>query len=152
MNTPAQHTAIPEIGLGTFRLQGQVVIDSVTTGLDVGYRHIDTAQIYGNEAEVGPAIAASAVPRDALFVTTKIWIEPSRMSASSTSTWMTIRTAAAALPFRRAHGARRLAAAPEPPPAGRDLAGDRAICVPAFSRRRTKFIRLNACIPHDVAG
>lgn len=75
MNTTTPHTAIPEIGLGTFRLQGQVVIDSVTTGLDVGYRHIDTAQIYGNEAEVGQAIAASAVPRDALFVTTKIWID-----------------------------------------------------------------------------
>jgi 2,5-diketo-D-gluconate reductase B len=60
---------------GTFRLQGQVVIDSVTTGLDVGYRHIDTAQIYGNEAEVGQAIAASPVPRSELFVTTKIWIE-----------------------------------------------------------------------------
>ncbi|WP_035824409.1 2,5-didehydrogluconate reductase DkgB [Janthinobacterium sp. RA13] len=75
MNTTTQHTAIPEIGLGTFRLQGQVVIDSVTTGLDVGYRHIDTAQIYGNEAEVGQAIAASGVPRDELFVTTKIWIE-----------------------------------------------------------------------------
>ena len=75
MNTNTQHTAIPEIGLGTFRLQGQVVIDSVTTGLDVGYRHIDTAQIYGNEAEVGQALAASAVPRDELFVTTKIWIE-----------------------------------------------------------------------------
>lgn len=75
MNTTTRHTAIPEIGLGTFRLQGQVVIDSVTTGLDVGYRHIDTAQVYGNEAEVGQAITASAVPRDALFVTTKIWID-----------------------------------------------------------------------------
>jgi 2,5-diketo-D-gluconate reductase B len=75
MNTSTRHTAIPEIGLGTFRLQGQVVIDSVTTGLDIGYRHIDTAQIYGNEAEVGQAITASAVPRDALFVTTKIWID-----------------------------------------------------------------------------
>ncbi|MGK5077004.1 2,5-didehydrogluconate reductase DkgB [Janthinobacterium sp. HLX7-2] len=75
MNTNTQHTAIPDIGLGTFRLQGQVVIDSVTTGLDVGYRHIDTAQIYGNEAEVGQALAASAVKRDDLFVTTKIWIE-----------------------------------------------------------------------------
>ncbi|MDN2703608.1 2,5-didehydrogluconate reductase DkgB [Janthinobacterium sp. SUN100] len=75
MNATANRTAIPEIGLGTFRLQGQVVIDSVTTGLDVGYRHIDTAQIYGNEAEVGQALAASPVPRDELFVTTKIWIE-----------------------------------------------------------------------------
>ena len=75
MNSSTQHTAIPEVGLGTFRLQGQVVIDSVTTGLDVGYRHIDTAQIYGNEAEVGQAIAGSPVPRSELFVTTKIWIE-----------------------------------------------------------------------------
>mgnify|MGYP001548947267 FL=1 len=75
MNASTRHTAIPEIGLGTFRLQGQVVIDSVATGLDVGYRHIDTAQIYGNEAEVGQAIAASTVPREELFVTTKIWIE-----------------------------------------------------------------------------
>lgn len=75
MNTTTRHTAIPEIGLGTFRLQGQVVIDSVTTGLDVGYRHIDTAQIYGNEAEVGQAIAASPVKRKDLFVTTKIWID-----------------------------------------------------------------------------
>ena len=75
MHAATNHTAIPAIGLGTFRLQGQVVIDSVTTGLEVGYRHIDTAQIYGNEADVGQAIAASPVPRDELFVTTKIWIE-----------------------------------------------------------------------------
>ncbi|WP_038490251.1 2,5-didehydrogluconate reductase DkgB [Collimonas arenae] len=66
---------IPAIGLGTFRLQGQVVIDSVRNGIDAGYRHIDTAQIYGNEAEVGQAMAESGVARDALFVTTKIWIE-----------------------------------------------------------------------------
>ena len=51
---------IPAFGLGTFRLQGQTVIDSVRNGLEVGYRAIDTAQIYGNEAEVGEAIAASA--------------------------------------------------------------------------------------------
>ncbi|MBB5606049.1 MULTISPECIES: 2,5-didehydrogluconate reductase DkgB [unclassified Janthinobacterium] len=75
MNANTRNSAIPEIGLGTFRLQGQVVIDSVTTGLEVGYRHIDTAQIYGNEAEVGQAIAASGVARDELFVTTKIWID-----------------------------------------------------------------------------
>lgn len=54
--------SIPAFGLGTFRLQGQVVIDSVSTGLDLGYRVIDTAQIYGNEAEVGQAIAASGTP------------------------------------------------------------------------------------------
>lgn len=66
---------IPAFGLGTFRLQGQTVIDSVRNGLEVGYRAIDTAQIYGNEAEVGEAIAASGVHRDDLFLTTKIWVD-----------------------------------------------------------------------------
>lgn len=66
---------IPALGLGTFRLKEQQVIDSLRSGLELGYRHIDTAQIYGNEAQVGQAIAASGVARDELFVTTKIWIE-----------------------------------------------------------------------------
>jgi 2,5-diketo-D-gluconate reductase B len=67
--------SIPFFGVGTFRLQGQVVIDSVRNALEVGYRAIDTAQIYGNEAEVGQAVAESRVARDQLFVTTKIWTE-----------------------------------------------------------------------------
>ena len=66
--------SIPPFGLGTFRLQGQVVIDSVSTGLDLGYRAIDTAQIYENEADVGQAIADKDIPRDELFITSKIWI------------------------------------------------------------------------------
>jgi 2,5-diketo-D-gluconate reductase B len=66
---------IPAFGLGTFRLKDQVVIDSVSNALDLGYRLIDTAQIYGNEAEVGQAIAASGVPRSELFLTTKVWTE-----------------------------------------------------------------------------
>lgn len=65
---------IPGMGLGTYRLKGQAVIDSVRDALDVGYRAIDTAQIYENEADIGQAIAESGVPRDALFLTTKIWI------------------------------------------------------------------------------
>ena len=70
------HTSpLPALGLGTFRLKDQQVIDSIRNGLDLGYRHIDTAQIYGNEAEVGQAIAESGVARDDLFVTTKIWTE-----------------------------------------------------------------------------
>jgi len=70
------HTStLPALGLGTFRLKDQQVIDSVRNGLDLGYRHIDTAQIYGNEAEVGQAMADSGVARDDLFVTTKIWTE-----------------------------------------------------------------------------
>lgn len=66
---------IPAFGLGTFRLKGQTVIDSVKTALALGYRLVDTAQIYGNEAEVGQAIAESGVAREQLFITTKIWTE-----------------------------------------------------------------------------
>jgi 2,5-diketo-D-gluconate reductase B len=66
---------IPQLGLGTFRLQGQQAIDSVRNGLELGYRHVDTAQIYGNEAEVGQALQASGVARDEVFVTTKIWLD-----------------------------------------------------------------------------
>ena len=65
---------VPAFGLGTFRLKGQVVIDSVSNALDLGYRAIDTAQIYENEAEVGQAIAESGVARDELFITSKIWV------------------------------------------------------------------------------
>jgi 2,5-diketo-D-gluconate reductase B len=75
---PRKHTMpnnIPAFGLGTFRLKDQVVIDSVKNGLDLGYRLIDTAQIYGNEAEVGRAIAESGVPRSDLFITTKVWTD-----------------------------------------------------------------------------
>jgi len=67
--------SIPSFGLGTFRLTGQAVIDSVKSALELGYRAIDTAQIYKNEAEVGQAIAESGVPRDELFITTKIWVD-----------------------------------------------------------------------------
>ena len=66
---------VPSFGVGTFRLTGQTVIDSVRNALDLGYRAVDTAQIYGNEADVGQAIADSGVARDQLFVTTKIWTE-----------------------------------------------------------------------------
>ena len=66
---------MPHIGAGTFRLQGQQAIDSVANALDLGYRHIDTAQIYGNENEVGQALLDSGVPRGEVYVTTKIWTE-----------------------------------------------------------------------------
>lgn len=66
---------IPALGTGTFRLKDDVVIASVKTALELGYRAIDTAQIYENEAAVGRAIEESGVPRNELFITTKIWIE-----------------------------------------------------------------------------
>lgn len=67
--------SIPLFGAGTFRLQGQTVIDSVRNALELGYRAIDTAQIYGNEADVGQAFAAADFPREQLFITTKIWVD-----------------------------------------------------------------------------
>ncbi|WMJ70963.1 2,5-didehydrogluconate reductase DkgB [Stenotrophomonas sp. 24(2023)] len=73
--------SVPAFGLGTFRLKGQTVIDSVRAALDVGYRAIDTAQIYGNEAEVGQAITESGVPRDEIYLTTKVWISEFKRDA-----------------------------------------------------------------------
>ncbi|MDF3829871.1 MULTISPECIES: 2,5-didehydrogluconate reductase DkgB [unclassified Pseudocitrobacter] len=67
--------SIPAFGLGTFRLKDDVVIASVKTALELGYRAVDTAQIYDNEAAVGQAIAESSVPREEIFITTKIWTE-----------------------------------------------------------------------------
>jgi len=69
----AHGASIPALGLGTFRLTGEVCSAMVGHALEVGYRHIDTAQMYGNEREVGRALAASPVPRDEIWLTTKIW-------------------------------------------------------------------------------
>ncbi|MCS3432508.1 2,5-didehydrogluconate reductase DkgB [Klebsiella sp. BIGb0407] len=66
---------LPVFGLGTFRLQDDVVITSVKTALELGYRAIDTAQIYGNEAAIGQALVESNIKRSELFITTKIWTE-----------------------------------------------------------------------------
>ena len=65
---------IPQLGLGVWQVpEGATTRDSVTAALELGYRHVDTARIYGNEADVGAAIRASSVPRDQVFVTTKLW-------------------------------------------------------------------------------
>lgn len=64
--------AIPRIGLGTFGLTGDAGLDALSSAISIGYRHLDTAQSYGTEANVGAAIARSGVDRDAFFVTTKI--------------------------------------------------------------------------------
>lgn len=67
--------AIPALGFGTFELTGPDGEAAIRTAIEIGYRQIDTAIRYGNEAEVGRAIAAAGVPRDELFVTTKIWYD-----------------------------------------------------------------------------
>ena len=66
---------IPALGLGTFGLHGDVAQHMVSYALDIGYRHIDTAQEYRNEAEIGDAISASSVPRDDIWLTTKVWLD-----------------------------------------------------------------------------
>ncbi|MCW4114716.1 aldo/keto reductase [Aurantimonas sp. MSK8Z-1] len=65
--------SIPAIGLGTFTLEGAQCADMVARAIEAGYRHIDTARMYGNEREVGQGIRASGIERSALFVTTKVW-------------------------------------------------------------------------------
>ena len=72
--TLSNGVAIPWVGFGTWQTpDGQVAADSVKAALAAGYRHIDTASIYKNEAGVGQGIRESGVPREEIFVTTKIW-------------------------------------------------------------------------------
>src|SRR6195952_3970332 len=66
--------AIPQLGFGVFQTPPDETRDAVTAALDAGYRHIDTAAAYGNEREVGEALAASGVDRSEVFVETKVWI------------------------------------------------------------------------------
>jgi diketogulonate reductase-like aldo/keto reductase len=65
---------IPQVGLGVWQTpSGATTREAVTAALDLGYRHVDTARVYGNEADVGAALRASSVARDQVFVTTKLW-------------------------------------------------------------------------------
>ncbi|MDQ2185266.1 aldo/keto reductase [Alcaligenaceae bacterium A4P071] len=64
---------IPRLGLGTFKMEGDVCRTAVESAIELGYRHIDTATRYGNEAAVGEALANISVPRGELHVTTKVW-------------------------------------------------------------------------------
>jgi diketogulonate reductase-like aldo/keto reductase len=68
----ASGAKMPILGFGTWQLRGSSVVDSVLRALDVGYRHFDTATVYGNEEQVGQALAKSAVRREEIFVTTKL--------------------------------------------------------------------------------
>jgi 2,5-diketo-D-gluconate reductase B len=64
---------IPRLGLGTWPMQGAACQRAVESALSLGYRHLDTAEMYGNEDAVGAGIAASGLPREEVFLTTKIW-------------------------------------------------------------------------------
>lgn len=76
---------IPVLGFGTYKIAPNDTYEAVSRALNIGYRHIDTAQMYGNEAEVGAAIETSKIPRDEIFLTTKVDNsnhEPERAAAS----------------------------------------------------------------------
>ncbi|MCG6207903.1 aldo/keto reductase [Rhodopseudomonas sp. HC1] len=68
-----QGLTVPKLGLGTFKLQGKDCHEAVLTALGMGYRHIDTAEMYANEDAVGDALEDTDVPRDQIHVTTKVW-------------------------------------------------------------------------------
>jgi 2,5-diketo-D-gluconate reductase B len=70
-----QGISLPQLGLGTFRMQGDSCRAAVESALALGYRHIDTAEMYANEDAIGAAIAASGIARRNLHITTKVWHE-----------------------------------------------------------------------------
>jgi len=77
MNVEANGATIPAIGLGTMTLKGDVCVGAVETALRLGYRHVDTAERYGNETEVGEGLhqgmRAAGLAREDVFVTTKVY-------------------------------------------------------------------------------
>ena len=81
-----QEERVPALGFGTYTLRGRECSTSVEHAIDLGYRHIDTAQAYANEVEVGRGIAAAPVDRDEVFLTTKIGrsnLQPERVRTST---------------------------------------------------------------------
>lgn len=76
-----QGDAVPRLGFGTWRLTGRACSEAVEHAVAAGFRHIDTAAMYGNEAEVGAAVRAAAVPRHEIFLATKVWRDDLRRDA-----------------------------------------------------------------------
>lgn len=103
MSAPVLRTprlAIPRIGLGTWALRGAEAQAAVEGAIGLGYRHIDTAAMYGNEEAVGAGIAASGVPRSEIFLTTKVWwteLAPEALRASAEASLARLGTAYADL-------------------------------------------------------
>lgn len=72
-NVNVNGAKIPALGFGTYEMKGATAADMVEAALAIGYRHIDTAHAYDNEAAVGAGIAAAGLPREDIFLTTKVW-------------------------------------------------------------------------------
>jgi 2,5-diketo-D-gluconate reductase B len=98
MTVPIETTprlAIPKLGLGTFKLTGPEGQKAVEGALSLGYRHVDTAVRYGNEAEVGAAIQASGIARGDIFLTSKVWwdsLEPEPLHRSLENSLASLKT------------------------------------------------------------
>jgi len=91
----ANGARIPAIGLGTWELRGRTCARIVEQALKLGYRHIDTAQVYENEREVGEGLRASGIRRDEVFVTTKVWTNhfaPNDLERSAKESLVRLRT------------------------------------------------------------
>jgi 2,5-diketo-D-gluconate reductase B len=86
-----QDRKIPALGFGTWQLEGVRCEQAVETALAVGYRHIDTAQIYANEGEVGAALLRSKVRREDIFLTTKVWITELHEAALKKSVYTSLK-------------------------------------------------------------
>jgi 2,5-diketo-D-gluconate reductase B len=71
-------TRMPRLGFGTWPMRGAECERAVESALEIGYRHVDTAEMYGNEQAVGAALRASGLPREALYLTTKVWNDKPR--------------------------------------------------------------------------
>ncbi|MGY6498957.1 MAG: aldo/keto reductase, partial [Microcella sp.] len=66
-------TSIPQLGLGVYKVPAEQTAELVAGAIELGYRHVDTAALYKNEREVGEGVRASGVPRDELYITSKVW-------------------------------------------------------------------------------
>src|SRR5207237_4748617 len=97
----ANGARIPAVGLGTWDLRGRVCARIVEQALRLGYRHIDTAEMYDNEREVGEGLRSSGIKRDEVFVTTKIWpahFAPRELERSAKDSLMRLRLSEVSAP------------------------------------------------------
>jgi myo-inositol catabolism protein IolS len=90
-----QGTRVPRLGFGTWQITGPAAEEAVRDALEIGYRQIDTARMYGNEAEVGAGLRASGVDREEVFLTTKLWLQdldPARVRPAAEDSLRTLGT------------------------------------------------------------
>jgi 2,5-diketo-D-gluconate reductase B len=90
-----QGVSLPRLGFGTWQITGPDAEEAVRDALEIGYRQIDTARVYGNEKEVGAGLAASGVPREEIFLTTKIFpgdFEPDDLKAAAEDSLRNLQT------------------------------------------------------------